>query len=109
MIADANGGWRLQDAVVAARALEDLDRVFLEQPCPTLEECLIVRERTTLPMVLDEVITDVHSLLRAHAGDGGDQPQALEVGGLTAGQLLRDLAQSSACGSRSRTPGAATS
>ena len=58
MIADANGGWRLQDAVVAARLLDGLDRVFFEQPCPTLEECLYVRQRTTLPMVLDEVITD---------------------------------------------------
>ena len=40
LVADANGGWRLQDAVIAARALEDLDRVLFEQPCPTLEECL---------------------------------------------------------------------
>ena len=66
VVADANGGWRLQDAVVAARALEALERVFFEQPCPTIEECLIVRQRTTLPMVLDECIRDVHSLLRAY-------------------------------------------
>jgi L-alanine-DL-glutamate epimerase-like enolase superfamily enzyme len=58
VVADANGGWRLQDAVLAARALDGLPRVFFEQPCPTLEECLIVRERTTLPMVLDESIRD---------------------------------------------------
>ena len=69
VIADANGGWRLQDATIAARALEGLDRVLFEQPCPTLEECLIVRERTTLPMVLDEVITDVQALLRARPRD----------------------------------------
>ena len=43
VIADANGGWRLQDAVVAARLLERTRRVFFEQPCPTLEECLYVR------------------------------------------------------------------
>ena len=75
IIADANGGWRLQDATIAARALEGLDRVLFEQPCPTLEECLIVRERTTLPMVLDEVITDVQTLLRAQRRMRGDQPQ----------------------------------
>ena len=94
IVADANGGWRLQDAVVAARALDGLERVFLEQPCPTLEECLIVRQRTTLPMVLDECIRDVHSLLRAY------EAQALEafnlkiskVGGLTQAKLMRDLA-----------------
>ena len=38
---------------------------YFEQPCPTLEECLYVRQRTTLPMVLDEVITDVAAFLRA--------------------------------------------
>lgn len=94
VVADANGGWGLQDAVVAARAIADLERVFFEQPCPTLEECLIVRERTTLPMVLDECIRDVHSLLRAY------EAKALEafnlkiskVGGLTRAKLMRDLA-----------------
>jgi L-alanine-DL-glutamate epimerase-like enolase superfamily enzyme len=95
VVADANGGWRLQDAVVAARGLEDLERVFLEQPCPSLEECLIVRERTTLPMVLDESIVDVASLLRAY--DAGAMEainlKLSKVGGLTDATLLRDLAQ----------------
>jgi L-alanine-DL-glutamate epimerase-like enolase superfamily enzyme len=94
VVVDANGGWRLQDAVVAARAIEGLERVFFEQPCPTLEECLIVRQRTTLPMVLDECIRDVHSLIRAY------EAKALEafnlkiskVGGLTQAKLMRDLA-----------------
>jgi L-alanine-DL-glutamate epimerase-like enolase superfamily enzyme len=94
VVADANGGWGLQDAVVAARALDGLERVFFEQPCPTLEECLIVRQRTTLPMVLDECIQDVPSLLRAY------EARALEafnlkiskVGGLTRAKLMRDLA-----------------
>lgn len=94
VVADANGGWGIQDAVVAARAMEDLERVFFEQPCSTFEECLIVRQRTTLPMVLDECIRDVHSLLRAY------EAKALEafnlkiskVGGLTKAKLMRDLA-----------------
>ena len=94
VVADANGGWLLQDAVVAARALDGLERVFFEQPCPTLEECLIVRERTTLPMILDECIRDVHTLLRAY------NARALEafnlkiskVGGLSRAKLMRDLA-----------------
>jgi L-alanine-DL-glutamate epimerase-like enolase superfamily enzyme len=61
-----------------------------------MEECLIVRERTTLPMVLDECIRDVQSLLRAY------EARALEafnlkiskVGGLTRAKLMRDLAVS---------------
>src|SRR3954453_21361632 len=91
VIADANGGWRLQDAVIAARALEGLDRVLFEQPCPTLEECLIVRERTTLPMVLDEVITDVDALLRARPAIDGINLKIGRVGGLTKAKLLRDV------------------
>ena len=93
VIADANGGWRLQDAVLAARALEGLDRVLFEQPCPTLEECLIVRERTTLPMVLDEVITDVQSLLRAQGAMEAVNLKLGRVGGLTEARLLRDLGE----------------
>src|SRR4051794_19991148 len=96
VVADANGGWGIQDGVVAARALERLPRLFLEQPCATLEECLVVRERTTLPMVLDESIFDVHSLLRAHAAKAMEaiNLKVSKVGGLTAARLIRDLAQS---------------
>ncbi len=95
VIADANGGWRLQDAVVAARALAGLERLFLEQPCPTLEECLIVRRRTTLPMILDEVITDVQSLLRAYEAGAMEaiNLKISKVGGLSKAKLMRDLAQ----------------
>ena len=91
VVADANGGWRLQDAVIAARALEGLDRVLFEQPCPTLEECLVVRERTTLPMVLDEVITDVQALIRAYGAMEGINLKIGRVGGLTKARLIRDL------------------
>jgi L-alanine-DL-glutamate epimerase-like enolase superfamily enzyme len=93
VIADANGGWRLQDATIAARALEGCDRVLFEQPCPTLEECLIVRRRTTLPMVLDEVITDVQTLIRAQGACEAINLKLGRVGGLTKAKLIRDLGQ----------------
>lgn len=95
VIADANGGLRVQDAVVAARLLERLDRVYLEQPCPTLEECLYVRGLTTLPMVLDEVITDTSSFLRAWRENGMDafNLKISKVGGLTRARRLRELAE----------------
>ncbi|WP_028060879.1 mandelate racemase/muconate lactonizing enzyme family protein [Candidatus Solirubrobacter pratensis] len=93
VIADANGGWRLQDATIAARALEGLDRVLFEQPCPTLEECLVVRDRTTLPMVLDEVITDVQALIRAYGAMEAINLKLGRVGGLTAARLMRDLGE----------------
>lgn len=64
MVADANGSWRLQHSSLAVRMLENLSRRRLEQRCPTIEECIILRDRTSKPFVLDEVITDVTSLLR---------------------------------------------
>jgi cis-L-3-hydroxyproline dehydratase len=94
VVADANGGYRLQDAVVAARLLEDMPRTFYEQPCASLEECLYVRRLTTLPMILDESITDVHSLLRAWSQNAMEaiNLKVSKVGGLTRAKLVRDLA-----------------
>ena len=94
VLADANGGWRRQDALVAARLLEGSDRLYLEQPCPTLEECLLVRRNTNLPMILDEVITDVNALIGAAAAGGMEaiNLKLNRVGGLTPARLMRDTA-----------------
>ena len=95
MIVDANGWWSQADAARVAAAVDDLD-LYLEQPCATLEECLAVRRHTTLPVVLDEVITDVPSLLRAAAAGGLEafNLKISKVGGLTKARPLRDLAES---------------
>jgi L-alanine-DL-glutamate epimerase-like enolase superfamily enzyme len=95
VIADANGGYRLQDAVVAARLLEDMPRTYYEQPCASLEECLYVRRLTTLPMILDESITNVQSLLRAWSEQGMEaiNLKVSKVGGLTKAKLVRDMAE----------------
>lgn len=94
VIADANGGWRRQDAIVAVRLLEPLDRLLLEQPCPTMEECLAIRKLTRLPMVLDEVIVDTTSLVRAISHQGMDHINLKigRVGGLSRARVMRDLA-----------------
>lgn len=93
---DANGAWRRQDAIMAARLLEGAQRFRLEQPCPTLEECLAVRRLTTLPMVLDEVIVDLPTLVRAAGLDAMDQVNLKigRVGGLLPARLMRDTAVS---------------
>lgn len=93
---DANGAWRRQDAIMAARLLEGAQRFRLEQPCPTLEESLAVRRLTTLPMVLDEVIVDLPTLVRAAGLDAMDQVNLKigRVGGLLPARLMRDTAVS---------------
>jgi cis-L-3-hydroxyproline dehydratase len=94
VVADANGGWSLQDALIAARLLSALP-VYLEQPCRTLAECVHVRRATSLPLILDEVVTDAESLVAARdAGAGTVNVKLGKVGGLTRARLLRDLAQS---------------
>jgi len=94
ILGDANGGWRRQDAIIAARLMEPLERFRMEQPCPTLDECLAVRHVTTLPMVLDEVITDLGVFTRAVAAEAMDHINLKigRVGGLTKGRLIRDAA-----------------
>lgn len=95
VVADANCAWRLNHAITAARLMEDLPRLYFEQPCPTMEECIEVRKHTTLPMVYDEVVHDVPTLLRAvrEGGAGAFNLKVSKVGGLTRARLLRDLAQ----------------
>jgi cis-L-3-hydroxyproline dehydratase len=94
IIADANGGWHVQDAMIAINLLKDAGLFYLEQPCLTLEDCLYVRRHTNLPMVLDEVISDVRSLLRAWSSGGLEafNLKIGKVGGLTNARLMRDLA-----------------
>ncbi len=95
VVGDANCGWRLNEALVAARAMEQLPRFYFEQPCPTMEECIEVRRHTSLPMVYDEIVDDAPSLIRAvrDGGAGAFNLKVSKVGGLTKARLLRDLAQ----------------
>jgi L-alanine-DL-glutamate epimerase-like enolase superfamily enzyme len=95
VVADANGGWSLQDALIAVRLLEPLP-VYLEQPCRSLLECVHVRRATSLPLILDEIVTDATTLIAAvrEAGAGTVNLKVGKVGGLTRAKLLRDLAQS---------------
>jgi L-alanine-DL-glutamate epimerase-like enolase superfamily enzyme len=97
LIADANGGWHRQDAMIVARQVERLEsshRLRLEQPCPTLEESLSVRRATTLPMVLDEVIVDLPSLMRAVESNTMEHInlKVSRVGGLGRARAIRDAA-----------------
>lgn len=94
VIADANGGWGQFDARRAMETLAPDPRLFIEQPCQTMEACAAVAAGRRHPMLLDEVITDVPALLRAHrlgALDGFNLKIG-RVGGLTPARQLRDTA-----------------
>ena len=92
LVADANTGWTKHEAARVVAALADLD-VYIEQPCPSYEECLSIRRRTSRPFVLDEVITGTGMLVKALAEDAMDviNLKISKVGGLTKARLMRDL------------------
>ena len=92
LIADANTGWLMHEAARVVRAVDDID-VYIEQPCETYEECLSIRERTSHPFVLDEVINGIDILVRGHADRAMDvvNIKISKFGGITKAALARDL------------------
>jgi L-alanine-DL-glutamate epimerase-like enolase superfamily enzyme len=95
LVADANTGWLMHDALRVVRAVRDVD-VYIEQPCLTYEECLTVRRHTDHPFVLDEVIDSIDVLLRGHADRATDvvNLKISKLGGLTKARQARDLCAS---------------
>jgi L-alanine-DL-glutamate epimerase-like enolase superfamily enzyme len=92
LIADANTGWLMHDALRVVRAVRDID-VYIEQPCRTYEECLTVRRHCDHPFVLDENIDSLDVLLRGHADRAMDvvNIKISKFGGLTKARQARDL------------------
>lgn len=92
LVADANTGWRVDDAARVVNAVRDRD-VYIEQPCRTYEHCLTIRQRTSLPFILDENIDGIAALLRGHADGAMDviNLKISKVGGLSRARVIRDL------------------
>ena len=95
LVADANTGWRMHDAMRVVRAVRDVD-VYIEQPCLTYEECLTIRKHCDHPFVLDEVIDGMDVLLRGHTDRAMDvvNIKISKFGGLTKAKQARDLCAS---------------
>jgi L-alanine-DL-glutamate epimerase-like enolase superfamily enzyme len=92
LVADANTGWRVDDALRVVNAVRDLD-VYIEQSCRSYEHCLTVRHKTSLPFILDENITGIDALLRGYSDGAMDviNLKISKVGGLTKARQIRDL------------------
>lgn len=92
LVADANTGWLMHEAIRVVNAVEDVD-VYIEQPCASYEQCLSVRRKTRHPFVLDEVIDSISAILRG-AADGAMDVVNIKIskfGGLTKARQARDL------------------
>lgn len=92
LVADANCGWTQHEALAVAAGVRDVN-VYIEQPCLSYEECLVVRRHTDRPFVLDEVIDDVKTVVRGYGDQAMDviNLKISKVGGLTRARQIRDL------------------
>ncbi|XDZ65340.1 mandelate racemase/muconate lactonizing enzyme family protein [Alphaproteobacteria bacterium LSUCC0684] len=90
-MADANQGWRVDNAIRVVRATRDLDYI-LEQPCKTYAECQQVRRVATQPMKLDECLTGME-VAQQIVHDRGAEICCLKIsnlGGLSKARRVRD-------------------
>ena len=91
-MADANQGWRVDNAIRVANATRDLDYIF-EQPCRTYAECQRVRPHVAQPMKLDECVTGMEAAQRI-VHDRGAEICCLKIsnlGGLVKARRVRDF------------------
>ena len=91
-MADANQGWRVDDAIRVARATRDLEYI-LEQPCRTYAECQQVRRVAEQPMKLDECVTGM-AVAQQIVADRGAEICCLKLsnlGGLSKARRVRDF------------------
>jgi L-alanine-DL-glutamate epimerase-like enolase superfamily enzyme len=90
--ADANQGWRLDEALRVVRATRELDYV-LEQPCQSYAECLQLRRRSDLPMKLDECITGLDMAQRVITDQAAEIVclKISNLGGLSKARVVRDF------------------
>ena len=92
LIADANTGWLMHDALKVLKKTQHLD-IYYEQPCETYDECLQIRNKTNNPFILDESIDSMSNFLKAYNDNAMDiiNIKISKLGGLTKSKQLRDL------------------
>jgi len=92
VIFDANGNWTQHDATQIVAALDGL-RIYIEQPCPTMEESAKVRARSRHPFILDESLLTSGDILRGHELNAMDAVmlKISRFGGITPVKKARDL------------------
>lgn len=94
VIADANGGWDIHDAVQATRLIGGR-QVYVEQPCRSMDDTILVQRRMQQPLILDECVVTLDDLYRAkyEANAVAINIKLSRVGGLTNAVRMRDAAE----------------
>ncbi|WP_413795138.1 MULTISPECIES: mandelate racemase/muconate lactonizing enzyme family protein [unclassified Pseudomonas] len=92
-IVDANGGLTVEHALRMLNLLPSGLDFVLEAPCATWREHMALRQKTSIPLILDELATDdasVLQLIRDDAADGIGM-KVSKQGGLTRARRQRDM------------------
>ncbi|MGA1738650.1 MAG: mandelate racemase/muconate lactonizing enzyme family protein [Candidatus Nanopelagicaceae bacterium] len=92
IIFDANGNWTQHEAIQIVAALGN-QKVYIEQPCATIQECARVRERSHFPFILDESLLSASDILEGHQEKAMDAVmlKISRFGGITPVKRARDL------------------
>jgi L-alanine-DL-glutamate epimerase-like enolase superfamily enzyme len=92
VIFDANGNWTQHEATQILVALHGL-KIYVEQPCPTLEENARLRRRSSHPFILDESMSMSSDILCGHELDAMDAVmlKISRFGGITPVKKAREL------------------
>lgn len=92
IIFDANGNWTQHEAAQIVGALDGL-KIYVEQPCASMEESARIRARAKHPFILDESILTSADILRAYELSAMDvvMLKISRFGGITPVKRARDL------------------
>jgi len=92
VIFDANGNWTQHEATQIVAALDGL-KIYVEQPCATMEESAKVKARARHPFILDESLLTSSDILRGHELNAMDAVmlKISRFGGITPVKKARDL------------------
>lgn len=96
---DVAGHWRVDEALSVLNKVRDLD-FTIEQPCWTVEDCLSVRQRISLPMKLDNSLNSVYDVMRAYANNACESIviHINKYGGISPSRIARDIASAGGLG-----------
>ena len=103
---DGNGGWTVAETMKALPALEKCDVTALEQPLRRgdFRGCALIRQRTSIPIMLDESIFTIQDALEAIRQEACDLISIYpgKNGGLLRSMAIAELAASARHGMRHR-------
>ncbi|MGI9464939.1 MAG: mandelate racemase/muconate lactonizing enzyme family protein [Aestuariivirgaceae bacterium] len=91
LLADANGGWSVNDALSVIERFDD-ERIVWEEPCQTYDDNATVARRSSAPVMVDQCVGDTATALKA-AEDGVVASICIKpafLGGLTPARQIRD-------------------